>query len=104
MAVFDSARVRSGDGLRSNSKLLHPGAIRDHILTKTKSNLIITDRRSAGHDEVGFRVCLNRIGANAKLELVGNRLGAILGVGVHNDIAKLATSSIYRQLRRWHMN
>jgi hypothetical protein len=34
--------------------------------------LIITDRRGAGHDEVGFRVCLNRIGANAKLELVGN--------------------------------
>ena len=59
MAVFDSARVRSGDGLRSNSKLLHPGAIIDHILTKTKSNLIITDRRGAGHDEVGFRVCLN---------------------------------------------
>ena len=84
--------------------MVDTGAIRDHILTKTKSNLIITDRRGAGHDEVGFRVCLNRIGANAKLELVGNRLGAILGVGVHNDIAKLATSSIYRQLRRWHMN
>ena len=104
MVVFDSARVRSGDGLRSNSKLLHPGAIRDHILTKTKSNLITTDWRSAGHDDVGFRVCLNRIGANAKLELVGNWLGAILGVGVHNDIAKLVTSSIYRQLRWWHLN
>jgi hypothetical protein len=49
-------------------------------------------------------VCLNRIGANAKLELIGNQLGAILGVGVHNDIAKLVTSSICRQLRRWHLN
>jgi hypothetical protein len=43
--------VRSGKGLRSNSKLLHPGAAIDHILTKTKSNLIITDQRSAGYEE-----------------------------------------------------
>jgi hypothetical protein len=49
MAVFDSARMRSGDGLRPNSKLPHPGAIRDQILTKTGSNLVITDQRSAGH-------------------------------------------------------
>jgi hypothetical protein len=50
MAVFDSARVRSGDGLRPNSKLPHPGAIRDRRLTKTRSNLIITDQRSVGHE------------------------------------------------------
>jgi hypothetical protein len=37
-----------------------------------------------------------------KLELAGDRLGAILDVGVRNDVAKLVTSSIYRQLRRWH--
>jgi hypothetical protein len=48
MAVFDSARMRSGDGLRPNSKLPHPGAIRDQRLTKTGSNLVITDQRSAG--------------------------------------------------------
>ena len=49
MAVFDSARMRSGDGLRPNSKLPHPGAIRDQRLTKTGSNLVITAQRSAGH-------------------------------------------------------
>ena len=49
MAVFDSAWVRSGDGLRPNSKLPHPGAIRDQRLTKTGSNLVITDQSSAGH-------------------------------------------------------
>jgi hypothetical protein len=49
MAVFDSARMCSGDGLRPNSKLPHPGAIRDQRLTKTGSNLVITDQRSAGH-------------------------------------------------------
>jgi hypothetical protein len=43
--------VRSGKRLWSNSKLLHLGAIIDHILTKTKSNLIITDQRSAGYEE-----------------------------------------------------
>jgi hypothetical protein len=37
-----------------------------------------------------------------KLELAGDQLGAILGVGVRNDVAKLVTGSIYRQLRRWH--
>ena len=49
MAVFDSAQMRFGDGLRPNSKLPHPGAIRDQRLTKTGSNLVITDQRSAGH-------------------------------------------------------
>jgi hypothetical protein len=37
-----------------------------------------------------------------KLELAGDRLGAILDVGVRNDVAKLVTGSIYRQLRRWY--
>jgi hypothetical protein len=50
--VFDSARVRSGDGLRPNSKLPHQGAIGDQRLTKTGSNLIITDQRNAGHEGV----------------------------------------------------
>ena len=36
------------------------------------------------------------------MELAGDRLGAILGVGVRNYVAKLVTGSIYRQLRRWH--
>jgi hypothetical protein len=46
-------------------------------------------------------VFLNWIGENVKLELGGDRLGVILGVGVRNDVAKLVTDSIYRQLRRW---
>jgi hypothetical protein len=29
-------------------------------------------------------------------------MGAILGVGMRNNVAKLVTGSIYRQLRRWH--
>jgi hypothetical protein len=41
--------VRSGDGIRPNSKLPHRGAIRDQRLTKTGSNLVITDQGSAGH-------------------------------------------------------
>jgi hypothetical protein len=48
-AAFYKERARSGDGLRPNSKLPHPGAIRDQRLTKTGSNLVITDQRSAGH-------------------------------------------------------
>jgi hypothetical protein len=48
-AAFYKARARSGDGLRPNSKLSHPGAIRDQRLTKTGSNLVITDQSSAGH-------------------------------------------------------
>jgi hypothetical protein len=36
------------------------------------------------------------------LELAGDRLGAILGVGMRNNVVKLVTGSIYRQLRRWH--
>jgi hypothetical protein len=46
-------------------------------------------------------VFLNWIGENVKLELGGDRLGVILGEGVRNDVARLVTDSIYRQLRRW---
>jgi hypothetical protein len=35
------------------------------------------------------------------LELAGDRLGAILDVGVRNDVAQLREGSIYRRLRRW---
>jgi hypothetical protein len=41
--------VRSGDGLRPNSKLPHQGAIRDQRLTKTGSNSVSTDQGSVGH-------------------------------------------------------
>ena len=44
---------------------------------------------------------LNWIGENVKLELVDDRLGVILGVGVRNDVAKLVLSSIYRENGRW---
>jgi hypothetical protein len=46
-------------------------------------------------------VFLNRIGENAELELVDDRLDAILSVGVCNDVVKLVPSSIYRENGRW---
>jgi hypothetical protein len=46
-------------------------------------------------------VFLNRIGENAELELVDDRLDAILSVGVRNDVVKLVPSSIYRENGRW---
>jgi hypothetical protein len=49
-------------------------------------------------------VYLNRIGENAKFELAGDRLGAILGVGVRDDVAKLAAGSIYSARKRWPVN
>jgi hypothetical protein len=45
-------------------------------------------------------VFLNRIGENAQFGLTSVRLGAILGVGVCNDVAKLAAGSIYSAQRR----
>jgi hypothetical protein len=56
----------------------------------------------AGHGGLGFTVSFDCFGGSKKLELAGDRLGAILDVGVRNDIAKLVTGSIYRQLRRWY--
>jgi hypothetical protein len=49
-------------------------------------------------------VFLNRIGENAKFEFAGDRLGAILGLGVRNDVAKLAAGSIYSARKRWPVN
>jgi hypothetical protein len=49
-------------------------------------------------------VYLNRIGENAKFELVGDRLGAILCVGVRDDVAKLAAGSIYSARKKWPVN
>jgi hypothetical protein len=46
-------------------------------------------------------VFLNRIGENAELELVDDRLDAILSVGVCNDVVKLVPSSIYRENGWW---
>jgi hypothetical protein len=48
MAAFYRARVRSGDGLRPNFNWPHSRARRDQRLTRTGSNLINTDPRSAG--------------------------------------------------------
>jgi hypothetical protein len=50
---------------------------------------------------VFFAGYLNRVGEKAKLELAGDRLGAILGVVVRDDVAKLAAGSIYRKSERW---
>jgi hypothetical protein len=50
---------------------------------------------------VFFAGYLNRVGEKAKLELAGDRLGAILGVVVRDDVAKLAAGSIYRFSEQW---
>jgi hypothetical protein len=50
---------------------------------------------------VFFTAYLNRVGGNAKFELAGDRLGAILGVVVRDDVAKLTAGSIYRPSERW---
>jgi hypothetical protein len=43
----------------------------------------------------------NRFGGSAKFELAGDRLGAILGGWVCDDLAELAVASIYRERQRW---
>jgi hypothetical protein len=50
---------------------------------------------------VFFAVYLNRVGGNAKFELAGDGLGAILDVVVCDDVAKLTAGSIYRPSERW---
>ena len=50
--MFDSAQVRSSEELRPNFKLPHLGAIGEQRLTKTGSNLRVTDQRNAGYEEV----------------------------------------------------
>ena len=42
-----------------------------------------------------------RIGGNPELELAGDRLGAILGGLVLDDLAELVEGSIYRKSERW---
>jgi hypothetical protein len=46
-------------------------------------------------------VAETRIGGTLKLELAGDRLGAILGGLVRDDVVKLAAGSIYRRSERW---
>jgi hypothetical protein len=46
-------------------------------------------------------VAETRIGENPKLELAGDRLGAILGGLVCDDATQLGEGSIYRRSKRW---
>ena len=55
----------------------------------------------AGHGRASFYGAAVGIGGNAKLELVGELLGAILDVGVRDEVTKLPVGSIYRKRRRW---
>jgi hypothetical protein len=66
--------------------------------------MVWADLNDADHGEVSFTVYLNQIGENAKFELAGDRLGAILGVGVRDDVAKLAAGSIYSARKWWPVN
>jgi hypothetical protein len=50
MAAFYRASVCSGDGLRPNFNWLALRAIGDQTQTRTRSNLINTDPKSAGHE------------------------------------------------------
>jgi hypothetical protein len=49
-------------------------------------------------------VAENSFGGSLKLVLFGERLGAILGVVVRDDVAKLAAGSIYSARKRWPVN
>jgi hypothetical protein len=46
----------------------------------------------------------NSFGESLKSVLSGERLGAILGVVVRDDVAKLAVGSIYSAHKRWPVN
>jgi hypothetical protein len=46
-------------------------------------------------------VFLSRFGESLKFVLTGDRLGAILGGVVCDDVAKLTAGSIYRVQQRW---
>jgi hypothetical protein len=46
-------------------------------------------------------VILSRFGGSLKFALTGDRLGAILGGVVRDDVAKLTVASIYRERERW---
>ena len=56
--------------------------------------------KGAGRVEVGFGWRKLELGENPELELTGDRLGAILGGLVRENVAKLATGSIYRRSER----
>ena len=43
---------------------------------------------------------LNQFGGNAKFKLAGDRLGAMLGGWVRDDVAELTEGSIYRKQER----
>jgi hypothetical protein len=47
-----------------------------------------------------FAVSQNRFGGSLKFELTSDRLGAILGGVVHDDVAELTVASIYREQER----
>jgi hypothetical protein len=49
-------------------------------------------------------VAENSFGGSLKSVLSGERLGAILGVVVRDDVAKLAAGSIYSARKRWPVN
>jgi hypothetical protein len=49
-------------------------------------------------------VSLSRFGGSLKLELTGDRLGAILGGVVRDDTTELAVASIYSISERWPVN
>jgi hypothetical protein len=44
---------------------------------------------------------MNRFGGSVKFELTGDRLGAILGGWMCDDLAELVVASIYRERQRW---
>lgn len=44
---------------------------------------------------------LSRFGGSSKFALTGDRLGAILGGVVRDDVAELMAGSIYRLSERW---
>ena len=68
--------------------------------TQTREQKVWADLNRASRGELFFAVYSNRFGENAKFELAGDRLGAILGVGVLDYPTELAVASIYREVKR----
>jgi hypothetical protein len=61
---------------------------------------VCTDLNRARRSELFFAVYSNRFGGNAKFKLAGDRLGAMLGGWVRDDVAELTEGSIYRKQER----
>ena len=76
-------------------------ASRGYENTQTREQKVWADLNRAGRGELFFAVYTNRFGENEKFELAGDRLGAILGVGVLDYITELAVASIYRASGQW---